>query len=211
MKKAFTLVEMLVVIAIMGLLIVLLLPAIGSALHRGREVQCQNNLRQLATAAHDFENDNEHLPYATTWSYGNNYVQLNTITNGTLYPILRERSAYLCPLFKKMARTAVRSYSMNYLVDTNTSVAVTDRMVRMETVPSPSGLVLFTEENPYIIPGAPNPSVLDDGCLQWNSSEYIGTFHRNQSASVVYFDGHTARYVYQADWKNMFDKSRFAQ
>jgi prepilin-type N-terminal cleavage/methylation domain-containing protein/prepilin-type processing-associated H-X9-DG protein len=212
-SRAFTLVELLVVIAIIGILVVLLFPAIGAGLHRAREVHCQNNLRQLATAAHDFETDREHLPYASTWSYGNNYVQLNTITNGTLYPILRETSIYLCPLFKRMAKTAVRSYSMNYGVEssTNTSVLATHRMASLNAVPAPSALVLFTEENPYVIPGSPSPSALNDGRLLWNGGESIGTFHRKQSANVVFFDGHAVRYVYQADWKNLFDKSRFAQ
>lgn len=211
MKKAFTLVELLVVIAIIGILVLLLLPAISAGMQRAREVECQNNLRQLATAAQDFENDNEHLPYATTWVYGNNYVQINTITNGTLYPILRVTNPFLCPVFKRMARTAVRSYSMNYGVDTNASVLATHRMLRMDTVPSPSGLAFFTEENPYVIPGSPSPSALNDGCLQWNGGESIGTFHRKQSVNVVFFDGHATRYVYEADWKDMFDKSRFTQ
>lgn len=49
-RHAFTLVELLVVIAIIGTLVGLLLPAVQAAREAARRNQCQNNLKQLATA-----------------------------------------------------------------------------------------------------------------------------------------------------------------
>jgi prepilin-type N-terminal cleavage/methylation domain-containing protein/prepilin-type processing-associated H-X9-DG protein len=61
-RRGFTLVELLVVIAILGSLVAIMLPAIQSARETSRRMQCQNNLRQLAIAALNFESGSRQLP-----------------------------------------------------------------------------------------------------------------------------------------------------
>lgn len=61
-RDALTLVELLVVIAVIGLLVALLLPAVQSAREAARRGVCSSNLRQLAIALHDFESANGGFP-----------------------------------------------------------------------------------------------------------------------------------------------------
>ena len=61
-RSAFTLVELLVVITIIGILIALLLPAVQAAREAARQAQCKNNLKQLAIGCLNHESVTKRLP-----------------------------------------------------------------------------------------------------------------------------------------------------
>jgi prepilin-type N-terminal cleavage/methylation domain-containing protein len=70
---AFTLIELLMVIAILAILAALLFPAVAQAKHRARRVQCTNNEKQLAVTWVLYAQDNRRLEHGLVTSGGGQY------------------------------------------------------------------------------------------------------------------------------------------
>lgn len=92
-RRAMTLVELLVVISIIGVLASLLLPAVQAARESSRRASCQNRIRQIGIAVHNFtQSHDEALP--AIWRTARTNAWQNFSWRTTLLPYLEATSTF---------------------------------------------------------------------------------------------------------------------
>ena len=68
-RRGFTLVELLVVLAVMAILVALLFPAVNAARSVAQRIQCQNNIKNLGLALLNYESAHHQLPPSSQWPF----------------------------------------------------------------------------------------------------------------------------------------------
>ena len=144
-RRGFTLIELLVVISIIGVLIALLLPAVQQAREAARRIQCTNNLKQIALAAHNYESANNVLPIGQTWQYNSGYFW----TSGSMY----------VPLMLYMDNKPVYD-ATNFNMTMYNAANLTISGIGVSTLWCPSDGTVSSPDpiNPLSIDGAPGPN-----------------------------------------------------
>jgi len=207
----FTLVELLVIVAIIAILLSLLAPSFTAILLRVEMVNCQSNLHQIGVALSQYQSahDNRFMPFRQ-WIRGGWYTDRNGLHDGLIYPYVLNDEFFLCPTFKRACDpAAVRSYVMTWnfgctetywwnLGDWGEGKSI-DTVLQVK---NPAALGIVTEEATYTIPGYSTFTMNDAHLVapDWPYRDTMANFHypgagdiRTQIegvANVVFVDGH---------------------
>ena len=119
LSRAFTLVELLVVLAIIGVLLAILIPAVNAARGAARRQGCANNMRQIGLGLANFESARGQFPEGQTWvsrSEPNNYpyawsaLLLGFIEQQAVFDQLDRSRPFLAPQNLVVASTVIPTY-----------------------------------------------------------------------------------------------------
>lgn len=164
---AFTLVEILVVVAILGILAALLFPVFSKSREKARASQCLSNYHQIALGVHQYAQDNDDLTPVNGGSFGG--------LIGDCQPYMHNTAVFTCPDDNDRAEEArPGSYRMPTLY---------------QGLPLSCGW-----NNPYVagqIASTALTTLAYEAEQERGEASIIPTYRHSKGTQVLFFDGHS--------------------
>ena len=194
-KSAFTLIELLTVIAIIGILAAIIIPTVGSVRNKAKSVRCTSNLRQIGIAIRVFANDSKGMmvPYrgessdpannGQGWLWSELLIPYMNIKASKL-PMLPGSFAendyrgekdffYICPSSPiPVAHRSWGNYALHPVIMKSTNLAPPNFPI--SRVQRPSGVIIIADGSVDVKVGETGGSASDNGSQYFNKT-YIHT------------------------------------
>jgi len=201
---AFTLVELLVVVAVIALLIALAFPALRSTIETSRRATCAGNLKTLAAAVLSYAGENNgRLPYthgntvdipggpaSAPWFWaagdyiGSKYTRAQELDWSKQKTFRGLPSSLYCPSAKRETNNATPydvSYGINAILAGNSGGG--RAQTRVSSVPRPSRMLLLADSMSYS----------EKGSHAWSLRPATVSQRHGTEANVAWLDGHVSR------------------
>lgn len=225
---AFSLIELLVVVAVIGILAAMILPALAASRHAAHRIQCVNNLRQLGVATQQYWDDHDGLCfrykqgvtnqgdlYWFGWiDRGSEGAREVDPKQGSLYPYLAGRGVELCPSlrygnpqFKLKGKGATYGYGYNLEL----SAKPNRPLIPVSSLPRPAATVLLADSaqvNDFQAPASPEQPMLEE-FYYVSPAEPTAHFRHGGRAQVLMCDGQVeSELAAEGSWDERLPRER---
>lgn len=216
-EGAFTLVELMIVIAIIAVLIAILLPILHAAREQAMRLKCESNCRQLLTAVSAYASDNLELMPFPNWTGGSPSTFLgqgwlytppiqslqSDVQTGSLYRYLNNTEVFHCPLhtppFSAGPSEFLTSWLMNGAIcDYGTNWPAGGALIHRITA-FHSDSIVFWEADEQLVDAGPMAIYAWNDGSSFPLEAGITRRHLDHGASMGCFDGHVEWWS-QADY-----------
>lgn len=210
-KRAFTLVELLMVIAIIGILAALLFPVLAAAKNRAKQTVCLNNLRQINIGIHVYTDEHENTsplePNHSPTNFFMNYEALiksdvglgGAISNSALFACPADNffysDAYANSLVPQSAHSQAHFNYSSYAFNAGNIFVITNRWPgiaggKMNSIKEPTKTVLVNDLPAYAPFSWHQPQRLSSGLVAGmnNSKNMIGFADGHVSYVKIFYD-----------------------